>query len=167
VKLFAGLLSGDARSLERACRELAKRFGAIDQESPAIDFTSTSYYDEEFGARLRRKFVGFAKLAGLDGIASVKIATNAIERRLSAGGKRTVNIDPGYLDLSKLVLLTTKDYSHRLYLAGGIYGEVTLVFRGGTFRPWDWTYPDYRTKEYIDVFNEMRKRYREALDGLH
>lgn len=167
VKLIAGLISNDVRSFERAGEALAKRFGRVDFESPFIDFTATSYYDEEFGAGLKRKFVSFARLVELDGIASVKTVTNAIERRMSVAGKRTVNIDPGYLDLSKLILFTTKDYSHRMYLARGIYGEVTLSYRNGSFRPLGWTYPDYRTEGYIGVFNAIRKKYREDLDDLH
>ena len=70
-----------------------------------------------------------------------------------------MNIDPGYLTLSKVVLLTTKDYTHRIYLAGGIYAEVTLRYKSGTFNPWDWTYPDYKTPEYVNIFNHIRDIY--------
>jgi hypothetical protein len=71
--------------------------------------------------------------------------------------KRTLNLDPGYLSLAKVVLASTKDYSHRLYLGRGIYGEVTLFFKDKSYNPYPWTYPDYRTPEYINFFNQMRK----------
>ncbi|MEK6733229.1 MAG: DUF4416 family protein, partial [Candidatus Omnitrophota bacterium] len=71
---------------------------------------------------------------------------------------RRINIDPGYISDSKLVLATTKDYFHRIYLTSGIYAEVTLRWRRGGFEPFEWTYPDYQSKEYIDIFNTIRKR---------
>jgi hypothetical protein len=80
-----------------------------------------------------------------------------IEKRFSIANKRQINIDPGYLSLDKVVLATHKDYSHRLYLGKGIYGEVTLFFKDKTFNPFPWTYPDYRTHEYINFFNDARE----------
>ncbi|MDD5512405.1 MAG: DUF4416 family protein [Candidatus Omnitrophica bacterium] len=74
--------------------------------------------------------------------------------------KRSINIDPGYLDMAKLVLATTKDFCHRIYLGSGIFGEVTLVYRKDSFQPWEWTYPDYRSREYIETFNRIREIYR-------
>jgi len=71
-------------------------------------------------------------------------------------GPRSINIDPGYLDLARLVLASTKDYKHRIYLNKGIYAEVTLFYQDRTFQPWQWTYPDYKTPEYIAIFNKIR-----------
>ncbi|MFN4132318.1 MAG: DUF4416 family protein, partial [Caldimicrobium sp.] len=79
------------------------------------------------------------------------------------GGKRRVNLDPGYLSLSKVVLSTFKDYSHRLYLGRSVYGEVTLIFREGSFQPLPWTYPDYKNEKVIEVFNKARSFYKERI----
>jgi hypothetical protein len=68
--------------------------------------------------------------------------------------------------LDKLVLATTKDYSHRIYLRDGIYAEVTLYFRKGRFHPFEWTYPDYCTREYIEVFYKIRQIYHSQLKTL-
>ena len=76
---------------------------------------------------------------------------------------RQVNIDPGYLDLAKLVLATTKDYAHRIFLRKGVFAEIALSFRGASFSANAWTYPDYASKEYIDIFNQMRKLYAPGL----
>jgi hypothetical protein len=73
--------------------------------------------------------------------------------------RRTVNLDPGYLCAGKLVLATTKNQQHRLYLGQGIYGEVALRFRAGAWQPWEWTYPDYRSPEYAQVFAEIRRLF--------
>lgn len=79
---------------------------------------------------------------------------------MSCLGKRRVNIDPGYLDSSKLVLASRKDYAHRIYLNKGVYGEVTLFYRQKTFTPWECTYPDYRSPPYLAAFNRIRELYR-------
>jgi len=83
--------------------------------------------------------------------------------KLSAERLRRVNIDPGYLDLSRLVLASTKDFSHRIYLNQGVYAETTLIFKAKTFQPLEWTYPDYRTSEYIEIFNQIREIYNQQI----
>jgi hypothetical protein len=70
----------------------------------------------------------------------VKGWTNGLEERLAAGGKRRVNIDPGYLARAHLILATGKGYTHRPYLRDGIYADLTLVFQQGGFQPLPWTY---------------------------
>jgi hypothetical protein len=72
-------------------------------------------------------------------------------------------LDPGYVTLAKMVLATTKDFAHRLYLGDGIYAESTLRFRKKQFEPWEWTYPDYRTDEYREFFGRVRECYKDKL----
>ena len=93
----------------------------------------------------------------------MKLFTNNLEQEFTSQGKRQINLDPGYIDLSKLVLATTKNHQHRLYLGQGIFAEVTLRFVRKSFRPWEWTYPDYRTDHYIRFFNQVRQTYLEQL----
>jgi len=138
---------------------LRGRFGPVDFESECVPFTQTGYYEKEFGSGLRRKFISFEKLIAPDKLAGIKLITNRIEAALSAGGRRKVNLDPGYLELAKFVLASTKDFSHRIYLAKGIYAEITLLYRSGAFRPLDWTYPDYRTEWYIETLEKIRQIY--------
>ena len=163
VKLIAGLIFRDGGDLKEAESALARRFGPADFESQTTEFASTRYYEKEFGPGLKRRFLSFERLVRPDGMARVKLITNAIEKTLSRSGKRVVNIDPGYLDLSKLVLLTTKNYFHRIYLGKGIYAEVTLFYRDGSFNHFDWTYPDYRSREYADTFGRIRELYKRAI----
>jgi hypothetical protein len=163
VKIIAGLIASEERLFDKVSAILSKRLGAIDNESKPCSFNYTNYYTREMGNGLKRKFLSFERLVQPDGIEKVKIFTNHIEKRLSRHGKRSVNIDPGYLSDSKLVLLTTKDYCHRLYLNKGIYAEVTLYFREGEFRPWEWSYPDYKTSAYKDFFGRVRQCYCEQL----
>jgi len=165
VKLIAGLLSNQPGILNDAKKELTRKFGKIDFESEPLKFEHTEYYKEEFGDALERIFVSFERPFDLEGIYKTKLKTNLIEKRYLAKNKRLVNIDPGYLNLSKLVLFSTKDFSHRLYLRGGIYAEVTLFYKNKKFNYWPWTYPDYKTEAYLDIFDKMRELYRVQVRG--
>jgi hypothetical protein len=163
VKLIIGFIFKEGRAYNNAGAILEKHFGKIDFESETLPFNHTKYYEEEFGNDLKRKFVSFAKLTSPAKLPNIKIIANKLEWKLSQSKKRTVNIDPGYLDLAKLILASTKDYKHRIYLTKGIYSEITLFFENKSFRPWEWTYPDYKTGEYIAIFNRIRNIYRQQI----
>lgn len=166
VKLIVGFIYKEGAALEQAKSLLIKRFGKIDFESDPLPFTHTDYYEKEFGKDLLRKFISFQKLIQADKIPEIKVFTNKTEAGLSKGSKRTINIDPGYLDLSKLVLATTKDFTHRVYLKKGIFSEVTLFYQNKAFKPWPWTYPDYSSQEYIEIFNRLRAIYDGQINDL-
>ncbi len=159
VKMITGFIFKDETVFRKTLILLKKNFGKIDFESPALKFDYTDYYENEFGKGLSRKFVSFKKLVLPDRLAKIKSLTNTLELNLTFNNKRIINIDPGYLDLAKLVLATTKDFAHRIYLKHGIYAEVTLFYSKNSFTFKEWTYPDYRTPEYIEIFNHIREIY--------
>jgi hypothetical protein len=161
AKLITGFIFKEENIFNKTKDILKRHFGVIDFESQALVFTHTDYYEKEFGKNLKRKFISFKDLALPQNLPQIKIYTNKLEKRLSINGLRLINIDPGYLDLSKLVLASTKDYKHRIYLDKGIYAEVTLFYQNKSFRPWDWTYPDYKTQAQITIFNQIRQIYAE------
>lgn len=163
VKLLVGLISGDTMLMDKAAALLARHYGPIDFESDTVDFNFTDYYNEEMGEGLKRKFMSFGRLISPDNACRIKILTNKIEKRLGHNGRRRINIDPGYIALSKLVLFTTKDFYHRLYLGKGIYAEVTLQYKDKAFKPFEWSYPDYKAVEHIRFFNKIRDRYAEQI----
>ncbi|MDD5156416.1 MAG: DUF4416 family protein, partial [Candidatus Omnitrophica bacterium] len=156
VKLIAGFIFKDQDALSGSLFLLNKAFGKTDYESPPLAFTHTSYYSEEFGDGLRKKFISFKKLVSPERLCRIKIFTNKIEKKFSLGANRLINIDPGYLDMAKLVLASTKNYNHRIYLDKGIFAEITLTYKNKSFIPWQWTYPDYSSPDYISVFNRIR-----------
>jgi hypothetical protein len=123
----------------------------------------TSYYREEMGEPLKKIFIAFSELMKPEKLPAVKIITNRMEKIFAVNKKRLVNIDPGYICPAKLVLATTKNYSHRVYLNKNIYGDIHLQFGDGTFQSQPWTYPDYLNKDNIRFFNALRKRYLEQL----
>lgn len=159
AKFFIGFISNDTALFQKVKTILIKKFGPTDIESNILEFNSTTYYNKEMGEGLKRKFLSFNRLVNLEDINITKILSNKLEKKFSIEGKRRINIDPGYITLSKVSLLTTKDYYHRIYLGKGIYGEVTLYYKDKTFRPFEWTYPDYKSKDYIDFFNKVREIY--------
>ncbi|MDD5130837.1 MAG: DUF4416 family protein [Candidatus Omnitrophica bacterium] len=159
VKLIIGFIYQDEAVFMKARQLLKKMFGKIDFESVQISFDCTDYYEPEMGKLLKRRFVSFSKLIPIEDLYRIKLCTNRLETKFLAAKCRRINIDPGYIDLAKLVLATTKDYAHRIFLRKGIFAEIALSFRGNSFSPNDWTYPDYRSKEYIDIFNQIRNLY--------
>ena len=159
VKLFVGFIYKDDEVPARAQKVLSLRYGAVDVSSPVFPFHHTTYYEREFGIGLKRRFVAFERLVAAESLADVKLRANALERKYAAGPARAINIDPGYLTLAKVVLATTKDFTHRLYIGKSIFAEVTLAYRDKGYKPWEWTYPDYSSKEYLDFFHQLRSRY--------
>lgn len=167
VKLFTGVLTGYPETVPELKSELESRFGEIDRDSQLFPFEYTDYYAEEMGKGLEKKFFSFRALISPDELAEIKLKTNELEEkfanRLDPEVDRPVNIDPGYVGLSKMVLATTKNYSHRVYLQRGIYAEVTLRYEDGRYRPQPWTYPDYRSEEYLEFFDNIRESYSRQL----
>jgi hypothetical protein len=162
-KLVVGVLISQ-RELKgelQAC--LMERFGAVDYESELMEFSYTHYYDEEMGKPILRFFLSFKRLCSPDRLSEVKIQTNSLEDMYRDRGMRRINLDPGILSLSRFILATTKDGSHRIPLRSGIYGEVTLVFEHGEFRPLPWTYPDYSSETYRNILKQIRREYRDQL----
>ena len=162
--LIAGILYNNEIDPSSVYKCLEDVFGAIAMHSASFSFVETDYYREEMGDVITREWVAFHRCVEQDEIVPVKLLCNQIEyRHFSRGMKRLVNIDPGYLTLGKVVLATTKDNQHRLYLREGIYAEVTLRYRRGSYEPWEWTFRDYRREEALCFFKQARSLYREII----
>ncbi len=163
VKLFVAFLSPDQALFPAVEKEFAALFGRADSASASLPWEVTGYYEKEMGSALLRKFVSFGPLVSPGDLAQIKLRTQDLEERYrwSEGERRgrRINIDPGYLDGGKIVLASTKGASHRVYLGSGIYGEVTLLYRNGSFEPLPYTYPDYLWPETLAFFTELRTLY--------
>ncbi len=159
VKLFASILAGNTGLLADTIRELAMSYGAPDYVSEVLPFGYTNYYTAEMGPSLVRRFITFDGLIRPEDLPAVKLETNGLEERLSEGEARRVNIDPGYVAKQHFILATGKGFAHRPYIGQGIYADLTLVYRHETYRPLEWTYPDYRAERTIGMLNGLRRRY--------
>ena len=167
VKLIVGILAANYQCLHTAADALTDKFGKVDFTSEVWPFDKTDYYRDQTGPHILRQFVSIKRLIDPGKLAKVKHQTNKLEQklatRLGLPLTRPVNLDPGIIEPSKLVLATTKNYSHRIYISQKIYAEVTLIFDKGRWRPQPYTYPDYRQQCYFDFFEIVRTRLLEQL----
>ena len=170
VNLIVGALTSIPELFQRIEEEVEGHFGHIDIRSAVLPFEFTDYYHEEMGSGIQRRFYSLERLIMPDEIARIKAQTNALEESFTASRhysvKRPINIDPGYINESRLILASTKDFSHRIYLRDGIYAEVTLNYRKGKYEVFPWTFPDYRTADYQDFFLKVRGLYVDKLKRI-
>jgi hypothetical protein len=160
VKLVMSFLCSQEKEFSSALSAANRQYGPVDFLSEPLPFTFTRYYEPEMGSGLWRRMAGFEPLIMPDQLVSVKLWANREEvRALNERGGRGVNIDPGILGPSNFILATGKDYSHRIYLGEGIYGDLTLIFQKGAFSPLPWTYPDYGSQPLLGILELLRKRY--------
>lgn len=162
VKLVCGVIYKKEALYEDVKRRLIAERGPVDSESPAFAFDLTDYYEPEMGPGLMRKFMSFAVLVAPEALAGMKLRTNELEeaiRRETGATGRPVNIDPGYLTASALVMATAKDFSHRIPLGRGIYAHLEFLFTKTGVKTLDWTYPDFRRGPCQEFFRTVRELY--------
>ena len=163
VQPIAGLLAATPALLDEARDALAAELAPIGLSSAVQPWRQSDYYRAEMGADIWRQYVTFDVRMAPDQLADLKLRTNALEDRWRGAAGRAVNLDPGYLDLVRVVLASTKDAAHRVAIGAGLYAEATLHFVHGRFEPWAYTYPDYASDEAIAFFTRARERWRADL----
>jgi hypothetical protein len=155
VKLFCGLLAGQTADVEQAMVILGEHFSPIDSRSDLIPFSSTEYYREEMGQPLFRQFVSFQGLHAPEKLPEIKMFTNSLEEKTALAGKRTVNIDPGYMSDANVIIATSKNHYHRVPLQRGIYAHLEYVLKNKQLHFLPWTYPDFQGEAYLDFFRRL------------
>jgi len=162
VKLIIGILAADAEALAAGRDVVVEQFGAVDMVSDIWPFDMTEYYVEQTGGSILKQFVSFEELIMPDIIGDIKHKTNAIEQRLAgeldSSLPRPVNIDPGFIEPSKLVLATTKNFAHRIYIGNRMWAEVTLLYEKGKWLSLPYTFPDHKKQNYQEFFSKVRAR---------
>jgi len=159
VALICGMIAGREAWLEEAAALLGRRIGPIDLTSDTFPFDFTDYYEPRMGPNLLRRFVCFERLIDPGDLADIKRLTNDLEGCVAGEVPRPINLDPGTLNASQLVLASTKPYAHRIYLRDGIRAEVALLHQHGRWVPLPWTYPDYAGPTYHAFLTTVRARY--------
>lgn len=157
VKKIAGILypSDNENLLNWSIDELAKLWGRPEIFSAPVPFDKTDYY-HDIAPNLTRVFVCFPGLAYAGELADWKHEAIKIEAK-SREPVRAVNIDPGYVDGARLILASTKDHAHRIYLRDGIFAEVTLRYRFKKWQSFDYTFPDFASRAYDKFLTQVRK----------
>jgi Domain of unknown function (DUF4416) len=170
--LLLAPFSRHAAALDWAAKRAAAEWGPIALASPTFDFRETEYYQSTMGSQLKKVFWAFERPFDPAQLAAVKRLTIGWEHEFAAMARRgdakcddsspitdvrPLNLDPGYLTSAKLVLASTKDHTHRIYLRDGIFAEITLFFRHGRWEHHEWTFPDYRRADYQGFFSQVRE----------
>jgi hypothetical protein len=166
VKLICGVIYKLDSVFRSAQAELISNFGPLDSVSEPFPFSLTDYYDQQMGGSLLRRFVSFEQLCSPEILCTAKQKTNALEEdiRIEIGStQRAVNLDPGCLSGSALIMATAKDFAHRVPLREGIYAHLELLFGREGIRTLDWTYPDFRGDLYHTWLLSIRSQYLEQL----
>ncbi|MFT3879833.1 MAG: DUF4416 family protein [Gemmatales bacterium] len=162
MKFFVALLRGltpPARILET----LEQSWGPLDHQSQFYPFDQTDYYREEMGDALQRQLIAFAELRSPEELAAAKVKCIEIEASFSSEGKRSVNLDIGYLDHNKIVLASVKGLGQKIYLTQGIYADLVARYGHGRYQPFEWTFPDFKQGRYDADLAAIRLRYLDQL----
>ncbi len=164
VLLILAAFSRYDASFDWTTEQAIAQWGPVALTSSRFAFEETDYYESTMGPGLKKQFWAFETLVDPAVLPRIKQQTNTWEAAYAQQGRhpesRPLNLDPGYVTLAKLVLASTKDHAHRLYLGEGIYAEVTLRYQQGGWKAWDWTFPDYRRGDYHEFFDLCREHIR-------
>jgi hypothetical protein len=158
--VIVSVLTSDSEMLDVAKPLLVRELGPVDEEIGPLEFNYTSYYDSEMGPGILRWLWSFAELVDREALVGIKCLTNMVEQAYTVEGRRKFNLDPGLMTLGNFVLATGKNNAHRIYMGKGIFADLTLIFRAGTYHPLEWTYPDYAARELIEILNRLRESYK-------
>ncbi|HTU23911.1 MAG TPA: DUF4416 family protein [Pirellulales bacterium] len=161
VLFIAAAFSRYPAALDWARAKTSAAWGAVALDSPRFAFDATDYYEPTMGQGIEKCFWAYEPLADPALLVERKLQANAWEEEYASQAghaePRPLNIDPGYLTQAKLVLASTKDHAHRIYLARGIFAEVTLFYKDRRWQERDWTFADYRRADYQAFFDECRR----------
>lgn len=170
VLVLLAVISRYESALAWSCSQAESFWGPIARTSPSFHFDETDYYQPSMGGELKKTFLTFERLTDPGELAAWKHRTDAWEREYAAIAAhvepRPLNLDPGYITPAKLVLASTKDHAHRIYLGQGMFAEVTLYFKAGRWQHRDWTFPDYRRADYQQFFMTAREDLRRQTGKL-
>ena len=157
AKLIIALMYSNKEIYRKTLEELKKLFGDIDKESQEYNFDQfTKFYEKEFGKNLVKRFISFKNRIEREDLADIKLKTTQIEKEFSKENKREINLDPGYLTETELVLASfKKGTNYKQDIGKGIYAHKVLEFKGNKVEIFWHTFPDYRVKENQEWFNKV------------
>jgi len=156
-------LTGLPELLPEVEAELVRAFGEVALKSVPFAFDTSEYYRPEMGEGLQRTWYGFRDLCPAERLVEARLKTGEIEDRFAVEGRRRVNLDPGYLDLGKLVLASLKEAPDKIHMGDGVWAHVCLQFRDGKFTAPDHSFPDFKDGRFDELMLEARELYKSLL----
>jgi hypothetical protein len=162
VKLFSGVIYANDRVYEEAKKKLEELFSPVDLEAGPFSFDFTTYYNREMGSPLFRRFIAFEKLISPEELPDIKLLTDRMEMETAVNGNRIINLDPGYLSEANVIIATTKNYYQRVPLSKGIYAHMEYVIKKKKLWTLEWTYPDFKTPQYMDFFEKLNQLFKQS-----
>lgn len=159
--LITAVISRHDSAHQWAEAKLVEQFGSVALFSPHFQFRETSFYERTMGTDLTKRFLAFADPIDAAMLADHKRLSNSLEKQYATEFEhdepRPLNLDPGYITAAKLVLATTKNRDHRIYLRDGIFAEVTLHYKKSGWAINPWTYPNYQRPDFHEFFDSCRR----------
>ncbi len=166
VKFIMAFTYSEQHIFQTSLEAFSAMYGNTDVQANEFSFDHTTYYEGEMGDGLKKIFVSFEKLGTIEKLIDLKYLALEVEGKFAVNMKRKINIDPAYLELSKLVVSSTKNFAHRIYIQKDIYGDLQLQYKGKKIVPLDWTFPDYKTETNLAFFTKVRNIYAAQLKEL-
>lgn len=151
--LVASVMGRSAGVTADALSRAEEEFGRLMFISEPLQFGWSRHHRDELGERPERNIVAFDQLGDASRLPEIKRTTCRMEIALGRkGGRREVNIDPGFLGEHQLIFASTCPREHCIHIGKGIYGELVLLRGAGGFEPLPWTTPDYAAPEMRQIF---------------
>jgi len=165
AKPIVGIITSRTDLLDAVLSDLKGYFGVTDILGEWRVFDHTNYYEEEMGAGLKRCFVSFEKLLPPEAAVEFKGWTTDVENRYRVDDRRKVNLDAGYLDSNKVVLVTGKHGGHKIAVAPAVWIDFLLWYNKGWLAH-PWAFPDFRDGGFFPTFMKMRTRFKAQIRQL-
>ena len=166
AKLIVGAIYSEQSILEDAIEQMRQENLIVQSKSAEFSFDLTEYYSDEMGNKLKRSFLSIEGLQKLESSFEWKLKMLQIENHLSISGRRKINLDPGYLDSQKIVLLSRKEGPHKIYLCKGVWADLVLLKVKGGYQNLPWTFPDLRDGKYNDFFLQVLEKFKKEKKSL-
>jgi hypothetical protein len=162
--LVVSVIYGAEDRLEESMGRLEKAFGQLALRSDPYAFDMSDYYRPEMGGGLRRVWLAFAQPVRPERLAEWKLECASIEKEMAEEGRRTANLDPGYLDFGKLVLASFKEAPDKIYIGRGVWAHTCLRYGHGRFTAPDHSFPDFRDGRFDAFMRRARRLLRSVPD---
>ncbi len=162
-KFILGVLRHSSVDYPTILKKITESFGVIQTKTEEFVFGS-EYYKPEMGEGLKKSFLSFEGVVPRSILPERKIASVKLEDFFAKpDGSRLVNLDPMILSLENVIIATSKNFSHRVYLGQGVFGDLALIRKREGFESLPWTYADYL--ENLSFFESVREMFKREFSG--